>query len=244
MSPLLCLTGQWDGGHDRAFNAHSAHVNTIEMDNCHVYLAIIAQACGRRDEGWRHVRALLPVEMMTEPGTVELWETLDAAGGGPTRAHAGDVALAFEWLTVHDRWLAWSGAVLGQVEGHLGWARYERQTGDLDAAEAHAHARSRRPATRASRGTDRRHRLLGELATERGTTRALRLTCPRRWRSPSLRCPFERALTLVAQAELAFATGADAHDLLAEARTICERLEARPTVERIMALEARIGGRT
>ena len=89
------------------------------------------------------------------------------------------------------------------------------------------------------------HRLLGELATDRGDfdgarqhlVEALAL-------ADACEAPFERALTLVAMAELAIASGdaAAARPLLAEARAICEPLGARPTLERVAALETVIVG--
>ncbi|MEX1157451.1 MAG: hypothetical protein WEC79_00795, partial [Thermomicrobiales bacterium] len=56
--------------------------------------------------------------------------------------------------------------------------------------------------------------------------------------------PFERALTLLALSELNAARGDidAALTTLAEARAICEPLDARPTLERIAALEQHIGG--
>jgi hypothetical protein len=56
--------------------------------------------------------------------------------------------------------------------------------------------------------------------------------------------PFERALTLIALAELQLATGDHeaARTLLAESYAICERLQARPILKRITTLEARLVG--
>ncbi|HUG16528.1 MAG TPA: response regulator transcription factor, partial [Thermomicrobiales bacterium] len=53
---------------------------------------------------------------------------------------------------------------------------------------------------------------------------------------------YERALTLIALAEQQLAAGqpAEAIDLLGVAREICERLEARPALERIAALASRL----
>jgi hypothetical protein len=156
----------------------------------------------------------------------------------------GDLAQAAEWLTANDRWLAWSGAVLGQVEGHLDWARYYLCLGDRVAAEAQARlALDKANAPRQPLGLLASHRLLGQLATERGDAAvADDLLSEALTLADACQSPYERALTLVAQAELALATGSNAHEMLAEARAICERLEARPTLERIVALERKSAG--
>ena len=88
-------------------------------------------------------------------------------------------------------------------------------------------------------------RMVGELLTERGE-----LAEAETWLSQSLdlatacAAPFERAQSLVARGELRLAQ--HSHDAasqqLAEARAICETLGAQPTLERISALNARIGG--
>jgi DNA-binding CsgD family transcriptional regulator len=54
--------------------------------------------------------------------------------------------------------------------------------------------------------------------------------------------PFERALTLVAMSDLRNATGQhdDSRALLDEARVTCARLHARPTLDRIDALETEL----
>lgn len=129
--------------------------------------------------------------------------------------------------------------MIGQVEGHLGWARYHRTVGDLAAAEEQARtALAKATDPRQPLGLIASHRLLGELATEGNEfddagshlRDALEL-------ADACVAPFECALTLVALAELDLATNDDAREKLTEACTICERLEARPTLERIAALE-------
>ena len=65
---------------------------------------------------------------------------------------AGDLPTARAWLAAHDRWLAWSGAVLGRAEGQLGWAAYHRAAGDLGAGpRSTPSAPWRTPPSRASR---------------------------------------------------------------------------------------------
>jgi len=93
---------------------------------------------------------------------------------------AGDLATARDWLEAHDRWLAWSGAVLGQSEREALWAQYHRAASDPEAAyrsaeQALAHATDpRQPLALLAA-----HRLLGELDTDAG-----RSMTPRRISTP------------------------------------------------------------
>jgi tetratricopeptide (TPR) repeat protein len=122
--------------------------------------------------------------------------------------------------------------------------RYHRMAGDRSAALAAT-------TTALQHASDPRqplaliaaHRLMGLLLTDAGdyaratehlqASLALTETCV---------TPFERALTLVAQAELDIAQAAheSAAAKLAEARAICEPLAARPTLERITTLEQQV----
>jgi DNA-binding CsgD family transcriptional regulator len=134
--------------------------------------------------------------------------------------------------------------VLEFAEGQTLWAQYYRQSGDIDRAYEHArralaHATEpRRPLVLLAA-----HRLLGELDTETGhfadatdhlnTALALATAC---------HAPYERALTLIALAELAAATRAmeQAQALIDEAQAICTPLDTKPTLARAAALAARL----
>ena len=73
------------------------------------------------------------------------------------------------WLEMHDHWLAWSGAVLGQSEGQALWAQYHRQAGDADEARDHAErALAHATEPRQPLALIAAHRLLGELDTDTG----------------------------------------------------------------------------
>src|SRR5262249_52532161 len=122
---------------------------------------------------------------------------------------AGDSALARRWLESLDRWLAWSGSVLGQAEAHLGWAAYHRAIGDPVAArERAAQALTTAATPRQPLALIAAHRLCGELdvaagqladaATHLDAALTLADTCGAR---------YERALTLLALAELRHANG-------------------------------------
>jgi ATP/maltotriose-dependent transcriptional regulator MalT len=157
---------------------------------------------------------------------------------------AGNVEGAKAWLEAHERWLAWSGSVLGQADGRLAWARWHLAARNPDqariaASEALALAASPHQPLVTLGG----HRLLGEIAigehdlarAERHLTSALELamTCE---------TPFEQALTLLALAELRAVQGevGEARRLLEEVRALCLPLGAAPTLARVDALAARL----
>ena len=88
------------------------------------------------------------------------------------------------------------------------------------------------------------HRFLGELdveakqfeAAEEHLQQSLKL-------ADACAAPFERALTLLEIAKLRAAQGASekVRELLAEVRSICEPLGAKPTLEHVAALEQQLG---
>jgi DNA-binding CsgD family transcriptional regulator len=147
-------------------------------------------------------------------------------------------------LEAHDRWLAWSGTVRGRSEGQRLWARYHRQAGDAGKAGEHAErALAHATEPRQPLALLAAHRMLGELATDAGRftdglahleqSLALADVCA---------APFERALTLLALAELHAAAGRpmEAGASLDEIRAICAPLGAKPTLDRADALAARL----
>jgi len=157
---------------------------------------------------------------------------------------AGDLPAAHAWLAAHDRWLAWSGAVLGRAEGQLGRAAYHRATGDPALARRHAEAAlAEATEPRQPLALLAAHRLLGELATADGrATDAMTHLDAALALADACAAPYERALTLLAMAESRAAIGAGdgAQVALAEARAILAPLEARPALARADALAARL----
>jgi hypothetical protein len=149
-------------------------------------------------------------------------------------------------LEAHDRWLAWSGAVLGRAEGALGWAEYHHANSD----PARARAAAEQALTHSS---DPRqplallavHRFLGQLDTEGADVAAAEAHLGESLRlADACAAPFERALTLLEIARLRMAQGQadEARALIGEVRAICEPLEAKPTLERVAVLEQRLTG--
>ena len=134
--------------------------------------------------------------------------------------------------------------MLGRAEGQLGWAEYHRAAGDLpQAAEHGGRALGHATAPRQPLALLAAHRLCGELDTAAGRhadaaahlDQALTL-------AEACAAPYERALTLLALAELRAATGkqAAARDLLEEVSAICTPLDAKPALARADALAERL----
>jgi len=203
---------------------------------------------GESARAWAAIRQFLPQEAATPPGeaffvtTVALQRVAIELALG-----AGDRHVAGHWLAAHDRWLAWGGAVPWRSEAQALWARYHRLAGDLGLARRcadHALALANEPRQPLALLVARR--LLGELDTAEGhhdaaeahLAAALALV-------DACAVPYERALTLLALAELRIAMGErdDAGVPLTDARTILASLDARPALARadalVLSLEAR-----
>ncbi len=241
--PISLLRGQWEAVRVDTLKAIMDRSNVESVVSCRTALGAISHAQGDVDEAWGQVLAALPAGPAAEPGTQVLESALVMQQLAVALAlDAGDLQLAATWLAANERWLDWSGAVLMRSEYHTLLGRYHRLTGNRGAAHVGAttalqHAsKPRQPLALIAA-----HRLLGELLTDDrafdearshlNESLALADTCA---------APFERALTLVAQAELAVAVGArdNAVESLGAIREICEPLKAQPTLERVATLEA------
>ena len=242
---LLLLGGDWAEARHLAAAAQASQGLAERRQWGALALATLARSQGEAELVLALVREWLPQGPATSPGDsvayyVQSMQRLAAL----VAIDAGDLPTARAWLAAHDRWLEWSGAVLGQAEGHLGWAAYHRAAGDLTLARQHAeqalvHATEpRQPLALLAA-----HRLLGELDTTAGDDaqaqahldQALAL-------ADACAAPYERALTLLALAELHAATGKqdDARAVLDEVRAILTPLDAKPTLARADALATKL----
>lgn len=246
--PILVLDGRWQEATelgDQLIAEYKSYSVTYPRKYA---LGLIARARGETTVAWQFVREILSEGAMTEPGDLHF------TFGLAMQRLAIDVALdegelhtARQWLEAHDRWLAWSGTVLGQANAQVLWARYHWLSRASAQAEACAQAAIALAATlHQPLATLTAHRLLGEFATaardpntaQRHLDTALALTA-------ACRAPYERALVLLAHADLATALGdaAGVSAALGEARAICESLGARPALARIAALTAPVASR-
>jgi DNA-binding CsgD family transcriptional regulator len=200
---------------------------------------------GNQDEAWEDLNEILRSGPRSNP-TVHAFivpaETLRIAAS--LALDAGDGELAREWMIAHDTWLDWSGAVLGFADGLLLWAKiYHAEGDDEEAARLACDALgcARRPGQPFTQIVI--HRFLGDLCRQRGdldtaethvrTSLKLAEACD---------LPYERALTLLASAELEIAKGnrGEAVDLLGEVRRVGTELGARPMLERAETLAPRL----
>jgi tetratricopeptide (TPR) repeat protein len=206
------------------------------------WLVPLAVWRGDTDLAWRTIGRSLPAGPRTDPGTVYFPAALPLQPLAAALAlDAHDLPNARAWLEAYDRWLAWSGAVLGRAEGALGWAAYHHANRDSASARAAAQqALAHASDPRQPLALIAVHRFLGQLDTEAGQFEAadehletsLKL-------AEACQAPFERALTVLEIAKLRIAEGkmTEASTLLAEVRAICEPLEAKPTLERVAEIE-------
>jgi DNA-binding CsgD family transcriptional regulator len=208
-------------------------------------LATIALARGEPATAWALVRAHHPSGPATAPGNTYFHAGLTLQRLAAALAiDADNLDEARSWLTAHDRWLVWSGAVLGRAEGAAAWAAYHRAAGDPALARQYSErALAFAEAPRQPLALLGAHRVLGEVDAADGRraeaddhlNAALAL-------ADACAAPFERALTLLALAELRHASEEDtaASRLLDAARAICSPLGARPALDRAQALVTRL----
>jgi DNA-binding CsgD family transcriptional regulator len=205
----------------------------------------IAARQGDVELAWQLVHETFPDGLGSQPGDSEFSPSNGLQRLAATLAlDAGDLSTARAWLEAHDRWLAGSGAVLGQADGELSWAIYHRAAGEPEAAHTRAlQALNCATAPRQPLVLLAAHRLLGELATIAGLHEdAARYLDTALALADACAAPYERALTLLALAELRAATGQpeEARQLLDAARALCEPLDAKPALARAEALAARL----
>ena len=243
---VLLLEGVWADARDLE-RAARADGTAIAWQVVVGHLAGLARDQGLPELAWSLVREVLPDGPATEPGGSVLASALQLQRVAAQLAlDAGAGPAAREWLAAHDRWLVWSGSVVGQAEGEVLWGRYERAVRQSEQAQRRALAALARAAEpRQPLASLAARRLLGQLDADAGrrddAERHLREALAL---AGACGAPFERALTLLALAELRVASGgaAEADVLLAEVRAICEPLGALPTLARVDVLAARLTG--
>jgi DNA-binding CsgD family transcriptional regulator len=241
--PLLFVEGRWAELTDLIPSLHTPNVTFHGL-----VVSVIgpfARVRGDVAGAWQRVREILPQGPTTTPGgtmfsVAQQMQRLAVA----LALDAGELPTARQWLEAHDQWQVWSGAVVGRSEGHALWARYHREIGEHDTARSQAeHALRAAVEPRQPLALLAAHRLLGELETdagrhdeaERHLQQSLRL-------ADACAAPYERALTLLASAELQLAQGEmDAvRTLLDTVTVIGEALGAVPLLTRVNTLTQRV----
>lgn len=235
------------------------HVDAPELDveqlthhpmisNARVMHGVVARHRGRTDRAWEQIAAVLPDGASTDPGDCYFYLANQAQRLAiALLLDERELDSALTWLAAHDRWLAWSGAVVGRAEGQLLWSRYHQLAGNPEQARQHVtqaveHASEpRQPLVLLAA-----ERMLGELFTEdrrfveaeNSLRRSLAL-------AEACAAPFEQALTLLALAGLGAVTGKvdEAWQRIDQVRAICTPLGALPTLQRATAVAAKLAVR-
>ncbi|HEY8602444.1 MAG TPA: helix-turn-helix transcriptional regulator, partial [Thermomicrobiales bacterium] len=201
---------------------------------------------GEPESAWAQVRKLHPAGPAMQPGDCYFPHGLRLqAIAADLALDAGDLTLADRWIAAHGCWLDWSGAVLWRAEHHLLRARRAQVGGELTVARQHAEdaltcaTRPRRPLALLLA-----HRVLGEITGAAGDFAAAMAHLDQALTLADACCaPYERALTLLAFAELRLAMGEQdaATRSLAEATRLLTPLSAIPALARAADLAARQG---
>ena len=232
--PILLIEGDWSGAREVARHGRLSHDVTSEKHEAStVALAQLALAHGDAAWAWELVHELLPSGVQTVPGHIDFAPCLALMRVAAALClERGDLAAAHAWLAAHDRWLKWSGAVLGQADGQCAWASYALAAADLGGARQHAaQALAQASDPRQPLALLAAHRLLGVVDAHAGRSVEARqhldesLTL-----AEACAAPYERALSLLAWADLQLRLGAAdaANAALDEARAICVSLWPRP----------------
>lgn len=241
---LVFPTGEWTEARDVIDQALQQTNLTLRLFAV-CAAAYIAWGQGNRELAWQHIRGTLADGSHTEPGGQNFGPALDLQRLAVTLAlDDGDLDQARAWLETQDRWLKWGNAVRRQADAALLWARYQHASGDAEAARQRVHQALRLASDPAQPLVLlAAHRFSAQLDTEAGQyasaeqhlAEALAL-------ADACSAPFERALTLLARAELRAATGAvdEGLALVDQVNDICVPLGARPTLARAEALAARL----
>ena len=228
--PLLVLEGRWREAREVLAQQDISDLPYLAGVRP-LYLGTLARAQGDAETAWRCVHETAQIRAASEPG--------ELVGQMPVQFQlfaarlaldAGDLDSARGWLDLHRRWLDFMEATLGRVEGEVLEAEWHRAAGEADRALDHAErALAHATTPRQPLALLAAHRILGILATDAGRTsdaehhfaEALAL-------ADACRAPYERALTLLARADLAVAQGdrTTATELLDEVRAICTPMDA------------------
>jgi ATP/maltotriose-dependent transcriptional regulator MalT len=213
-----------------------------------ITLGQIAHARGQTQLAWELLGDVLPEGAQHAPETIThvTW-FLALLLASEIAIDTDDLSDALPWLQAQDHWLARTGAVFGQPENRLAWASWQRASGHLvQARELAAQALELATTPRRPLVLLRANRLLGDLATITNDAASADAHLHASLQLAE-RCeaPYERALSLASLAELALVENRedDAARCLSEARETFARLDAKPALGRVGALEQRLGRR-
>lgn len=244
--PFLMVEGAWQEASELALAGIQLSDTTSEKYlTSAVALTRLARARGDTLLAWNMIQDRLPGGPHTVPGHFDFDVSLSLAREAISLClDEEDLSAARAWLEMHDHWLDWNGAVLGQANGQLLWATYERVAGNLPRAHQHAEqALSLASNPRQPLALLAAHRLLGELQAHSGQIAAAQEHLEAALAlAEACAAPYERALTLLARADCDRRAGAPerAASRLQEARDILVTLEATRDLVLADTLKARL----
>ncbi len=240
----LVLDGRWDEA-DEILRDLPVPGNAYLRREVTTTATTLARHRGDAPRAWDQILSLLPDGPETQPGDSIHQESLYLQRlAFELCLDDGDLVTARAWIEAHDRWLAWSGSVLGLADGQLAWARWHYANDDTARARSHA-ADALELASAPDQPLVRLavHRLLGEMDTADGQYAPAEMHLAAAL-DLGERCetPFERTLTLLVLAHTYLERGANhlARPILDEVRGSCVRLGAEPARNRVEALLARL----
>ncbi|RIK43252.1 MAG: hypothetical protein DCC58_09845 [Chloroflexi bacterium] len=244
--PILLIEGDWAAARELALSGIRQGDASSERDLISAtVLAQLALAQGDVADAWGIVHAHLPSGPQSIPGHMDFSHSLSLIRVAVRSClEQGDLPAARAWLEAHDRWLDWSGAVLGQADGQSAWASYYLAIGDIAQARRHATlALKLASEPRQPLALLEAQRQLGRIETQAGRISDARLHLEAALALASAcAAPYERALTLLSLAETELRAGSvdAASPLLEEARAAVLALGAAPASARADALAARL----
>ena len=169
--PFLVVEGDWEAARELALSGTRLSDTTSEKYlTSAAILAQLARAQGDAPLAWELIQTVLPGGPHTVPGYISLAPCLALIRAAAELClDREDLAASRSWIDTHDRWLTWSGAVLGQADGQLLRAQYYRASGDPQKALQHGkRAQSLASDPRQPLALLAAHRFLGEEEAGRG----------------------------------------------------------------------------
>jgi DNA-binding CsgD family transcriptional regulator len=240
----LIIDGRWEEA-DQILRDLLAPGNAYLRREVTASHAVLARHRGDPDRAWQEIRVLFTAGPATEPGDLFHQEGLLLQRlAADLCLDAGDLPAARTWLEAHDGWLAWSESVLGRADGQVAWAHWHLAAGDTALARSAAtEALTLAEAPSQPLPSLAGHRLLGEIEIQ--AQRHAEAEVHLRYAldlAAVCEAPFERALTLLALAELRLAAGevGEAARLLDDVRSTCVPLNAASALAHVDALMARL----
>jgi DNA-binding CsgD family transcriptional regulator/tetratricopeptide (TPR) repeat protein len=207
-------------------------------------VAPLAREQGNPELAWALVYEGLPDGPDTDPGASAGYIVPMRALAIQLALDAGGLDAAHRWLESFDRWIEWSGAVLGRADAHRCWAEYFRARNNRSAARIRAaQALEAAAAPRQPVALLRAQRLLGELDLEDEQLEPARAHLDAALAlSRACSARHEEAQTLLALASLSHANGdtLSARGYLDTVRDLCTSMGATRILTQADGVDQRI----